>query len=116
MASGCARARVPAARIECHPMRWMPATDQLVVYPITRWTFSHDGAVRTFAPITRDRNRIANRMLMNWSAVDFAIPVHLAQYQGEYLFVYPSAYQSALQPLINQKKWRGFSVTGITLE
>ena len=34
-------------------MRWVPSRDSLVVEPITRWTFGHDGQPLAFEAITR---------------------------------------------------------------
>ena len=107
---------IPSSTIECYPMRWTPASNQLQVFPISRWTFSHDGPLLTFDTITQDRNRLAAIAYLNWSVVNTVIPPSFLHYQGEYLFVYPSKYAAAIQPLVNQKYWRGWNVTKITTE
>ena len=107
---------IPAASVECYPFRWTPSRDDLEVYPVTEWTFSHDGPLMAFDTITQDRNRLATNSLLNWSIINIIIPPSFLHYQGEYLFVYPSKYAAAIQPLVNQKYWRGFNVTKITTE
>jgi hypothetical protein len=104
------QAAVPNAPVEAYPCRWTPATDQLQIYPRSRWQFDHSGAVRAFAPITRDRVRLCKAMMFNWSIIDVYFPGNVAQYQGEYVFVYPSAYLPSIKPMIAQKKARGFTV------
>ncbi len=105
-----------ASLLECYPIRWVPSRDSLVVQSASRWTFAHDGALPAIAAITRDRNRIASQEYLNWASVSTVIPVDIADYQGEFLFVYPSAWASALKPLMSQKSIRGYTVAQITLE
>ena len=107
---------IPASDIECYPMRWTPTTNDLEVFPITRWDFSHDGPVLAFDTITPDRNRLAFNQFVNWGAVSQFIPPSYLHYQGEYLFIYPSAYAAAIKPLVTQKYMRGFNVTTMTTE
>jgi hypothetical protein len=107
---------IPGANIECYPMRWTPSTNDLEVYPITRWDFSHDGPILAFDTITPDRNRMANKLLANWQSVSTWIPPSFLHYQGEYLFIYPNAYAAAIKPLVTQKYMRGWNVKTITTE
>ena len=107
---------IPAVQIECYPMRWTPSTNDLQIYPITRWVFSHDGPLTAFDTITPDRNRLASNQLANWQAVSAYIPPSFLHYQGEYLFIYPSGYAAAIKPLVTQKYMRGFNVTTLTTE
>ena len=107
---------IPAAGVECYPMRWTPAQNALRIYPITEWTFSHDGPQLAFDTITPDRNRIANRLLLNWQSASSWIAPSFLHYQGEYLFIYPNAYAAAIKPLVTQKYMRGWNVKTITTE
>ena len=107
---------IPSSDIECHPIRWTPMTDDLEVIPISRWTFSHDGPVMAFNVITPDRNRIATHQFLNWGSIGTWIPPSYLHYQGEYLFIYPSAFAAAIKPLVTQKYIRGFNVTKLTTE
>ena len=107
---------IPGANIECYPIRWTPSTNDLEIFPITRWDFSHDGPLQVFDTITPDRNRVANRLLANWQSVSTWIQPSFLHYQGEYLFIYPTAYAAAIKPLVNQKYMRGWNVKTITTE
>ena len=110
------RASVPGAPVEAYPVRWTPATDQLQVYAVSRWAFDHGGAVRIFDPITRDRTRMCQVTVFNWSLIAVYFPGNVATYQGEYLFVYPSVYFPSIKALIAQKKARGFTVGQIVTD
>jgi hypothetical protein len=107
---------IRASDIECYPIRWTPSTDDLEVFPITRWDFSHDGPQLAFDFITPDRNRIASHQFLNWDSSVAWIPPSFLHYQGEYLFIYPSAYAAAIKPLVTQKYMRGWNVTTMTTE
>jgi Peptidase family C25 len=107
---------VPNVPVEVYPCRWTPAADQLEIYARSRWQFDHAGAVRTFQPITRDRARMCMSLVFNWNIVDAHFPGNHAQYQGEYLFVYPSIYFSSIKAMIAQKKARGFTIGQIVTD
>src|SRR5262249_53860827 len=107
---------IPGALVECRPIRWIPGSDLLFVTPISRWSFDHVGPAQAFPPITRARNLDAARSFLNWNSASASIPVNLVHYAGEYLFIYPSAFASAIKPLVNQKKWHGFTVATRTTE
>ncbi len=107
---------IQASQVECYPIRWIPASDLLLITPLSRWTFTHDGPQLAYDMITKDRSRIASKLFLNWQNASQAIGTNLLHYQGEYLFIYPSAFGPAIQKLVNQKKWRGFNVTQITTE
>lgn len=105
-----------ASTIECHPFRWVPSRDSLTVEPSMRLTFSHGGQVQAPGPLTRDCAHLASNTYLNWPAVSGVVPVNVANYQGEYLFIYPSAYAAAIKPLATQKSIRGYTVTKMTTE
>ena len=107
---------IPAASIECYPFLWTPSRNDLEVYPMTRWTFTHDGPLMAFDTITQDRNRLAVNTYLNWQEVNSVIPPSFLHYQGEYLFIYPMAYAGAIKPLVTQKYMRGWNVTTLTTE
>jgi hypothetical protein len=65
-------------------------------------------------PITRERARLARSRFINWPVAETWIPIELIRYNGDFLFIYPPGYDNELQPLINQKKMRGYVVTEMT--
>lgn len=99
---------------EIYPMKWDPSTRQLLVAGHMRVEFSHPGTATRQTPITKERFAMADKAFLNWTAVSAYIPANLVFYEGDFLFLYPSGYQTALLPLINQKKARGFAVTEMT--
>jgi hypothetical protein len=104
---------IPTSTIEAYPCSWLAAIDIFQVMPMSRWHFVHSGAPATLNPITRDRARLCEPMMLNWNAIEAAMPINRHDYQGEYLFVHHTMYSAALKPLIAQKKWRGFNVSEV---
>lgn len=93
---------------ELYPVRWNPATKALTVIPTATAVFEHAGTpVRN--KMTRDRSNLAKAAFLNWQVVDNLFDINFVFYEGDFLFIYPDGYKNELQPLIDQKKARGFS-------
>jgi hypothetical protein len=92
---------------EVFPVKWNPATKALVVRPATRFIFDHTGTAKR-DQVTRDRFKLASLTFANWNAVAGYFIPNFVFYEGDFLFIYPAGYKNELQPLIDQKKSRGF--------
>lgn len=100
--------------LEAYPFQWNPRTKTLSVNRITQFVIAHEGTAIEHRPMTKDRAALAAAKFLNWPAVALNFPVNALFYEGDFLFIYPSGYDDELQPLIDQKKARGFSVTEMT--
>lgn len=95
---------------EVYPFRWTPATQVLTVVPAFTIVFDHTGtAVKN--KVSRDRARLARAQFANWDVIGQLVDINIIFYEGDFLFIYPDGYKNELQPLIDQKKSRGFSTT-----
>ncbi len=103
-------ATIPWAHGRVFPVRWNPATGVLEVPSKVRYTFTHSGSVTTRPPTTKHRIAQCETRLVNWPTVAPYFPINTISYDGDFLFVYESQYADELQPLIDQKKARGFKV------
>lgn len=103
-------ADVSGAAPELYPIHWTPASGVLTVFPAFTAVFDHSGAARK-TRMGRDRARLAQAQFHNWEVVGSLYEVNLVFYEGDFLFIYPDGYKNELQPLINQKKARGFYTT-----
>ena len=99
---------------EFYPLRWDPSSKTLSVAAHTRLTISHPGKPVRQKAITKERFAMAKSRFVNWDIVGSFIPPNKLFYEGDFLFIYPDGYQTALAPLVNQKKARGFAVTQMT--
>ncbi len=107
---------VQGRSVECHPLRWNPTTKVLTVYPTLRVTVFHSGTATTSPAMTKHRFAIAQVYYINWGEVDEFYPFETVVYNGDYLFVVGDGLSSAkIQPLVNQKKARGFHTTTVSL-
>ena len=103
---------IPAAEAEAWPVRWNPATGALTVAARVRYTLHHEGEVRGFEPMSKERARLADSMFINWPAVSDRFRVQRVFYEADYLILHPGAeYLDELEPLVAQKRARGFRVT-----
>jgi hypothetical protein len=107
---------IPSAQFEAWPCKWDPATGELQVHDQMRLLLSHQGIGLSFGQGTIEEAHLAATLFDNWKVVSQWFPSNGVHYDGQYLFLYPEAYQTAIQPLVDQKKARGFKVTEYTLE
>lgn len=107
---------IPEAECLLYPCKFDPAEGALLVSPVFRATFAHQGGVGSREPITLERERIAGLRYLNWELVAEFFPVNPLTFEADYLFVYRAELRDALLPLINQKKARGYLVTELQLE
>lgn len=108
---------IPATSGEVWPARWDPASGELHVVHRARYTVLHGGSGRDFAPISKERARLAEATFLNWPAVQGAFEVAIVTYDAEFLVLYPNAdYADELAPFVAQKRARGFRVTEMTSE
>ncbi len=106
---------LPASLCTTYPIHWNPATGTLSVATHARFGFSHGGGLNTPMGLTMEHAGAASVALLNWGSVSTEYGVNWNQFMGAYLFVCPSAWMSTLQPLIQQKKTRGYSVTVVNV-
>jgi hypothetical protein len=107
---------IHGATVELHPVQWNPATKTLQINRIVRYVVDHSGEAVRQRPMTKDRANLAAQKFLNWRAVSVNFPINVLYFQADFLFIYPVGYDDELQPLIDQKKARGFSVTELTTQ
>jgi hypothetical protein len=107
---------IPRGDFEAWPCKWDPATGELEVNDHLRLVLGHQGGLSPAEPGTIEEAHLAATLFDNWKVVQTWFPSNGLYYEGQYLFLYPQDLQTQLQPLIDQKKARGFSVTESTLE
>ncbi|MCU7802733.1 MAG: hypothetical protein KZQ82_17615 [Candidatus Thiodiazotropha sp. (ex Lucinoma annulata)] len=103
---------IPAIHGEAWPVQWNPATQTLQVASRITYIVEHDGAAEKFEPITQERDLMASKTFLNWQYLEQVFVPNFRFYTADYLFIYPdSSYADEIQPLVDQKKARGFKVT-----
>ena len=100
---------------EAYPVKWNPATRVLTVHRTSKFVFAHEGSSQEKLEITQDTSRLASLRFVNWEAVTAVINVNVIFFRSDFLFIYPTGYKDELQPLIDQKKTRGFSTWEIAI-
>ncbi len=108
---------IPAAAATVYPVKWNPSSGVIQVGTHARYHYSHgvfQKGAADFPLFTRERIRQAEIKFDNWPAVDDIVLPNPVFYDGEYLFITPSEYLDELDPLIKQKKARGFHTTVVT--
>jgi hypothetical protein len=100
--------------VEAYPFQWNPSTRTLVVHRVTKYSFDHSGTPVTQREMTKDRGAFAAQKFANWESVAVNFPINWYFYDANFLFIYPQGFKDELQPLIDQKKARGFWVTEMT--
>lgn len=109
--------QVPSAEGRFHVFRWTPSVGDLHVSTHVRYVLSHPGTPQSFDPMTRERELLSSHTFLNWDVVAPLIPTDFSAYHAEYLFLYPSAaYADEIEPLVIQKRARGFLVTERTVD
>ncbi len=105
---------IPTASFLSYPIKWNPTTRQLKIPRSVRYKFRHNGDVPQYEAITPERERMAASRFYNWSEMREHFEVNWVLYTADYLIIYPEGYGNELQPLIDQKKTRGFKVVEMT--
>lgn len=95
---------------EAYLFKWNPSTKVLIVRPSVTVLFDHAGT-STRTKMTRDRARLASASFVNYAVVAGLFDINILFYEGDFLFIYPDGYKDELQPLIDQKKARGYFTT-----
>lgn len=106
---------IPAALCTAYPIHWNPSSGTLNVAVHARFTFSHAGPLGAPMGLTKEHANAASVALLNWGSISSDFTVDYTQYNGVFLFVCPSAWINYIQPLIKEKKTRGFLVTVINV-
>jgi hypothetical protein len=101
---------INGAMMTLYPMHWNPESGELQVWRQARVQFAHPGTPQNSLPITKERLKLAEQVLLNWDVMDRYFPVNNVTYEADYLFIYPEGYREELLPLIDQKWARGFFV------
>jgi hypothetical protein len=66
--------------------------------------------------LTQERYRLASDYFINWELLENIFVPNFKFYTASFLFIYPdSSYADEIQPLVDQKKARGFKVTEMTV-
>ena len=107
---------VPHATAWVYPFHWDPTTGNLQLIQSFVVLFVVEAPTGEYPEVSPWREKAARNMFCNWEAVRDFFPVDFYFFHGRFLLIYPQAFKSALQPLIDQKKARGFLVTELTTE
>src|SRR5262245_51184517 len=107
---------LPTASCETYPFHWDPISGLLNIATSVRYTFVHNGPGTPLPLTTPAQRNMLSHLLDNWASVGSAVAVDNTTYSGYYLIVTPQIYQTALQPLVDQKKARGLKVTELYVE
>ena len=107
---------IPHARPGYVPCTWSPTDNVLGFTPEFTIALEFPGNLLRMDEITLERDRLAEALFMNWEFVSDAFPLNILTFEADYLFVYPEDLKTALQPLIDQKKARGYLVGEILVE
>jgi len=99
-----------AASTEVHPFHWN-ASGNLEIDAHIVYTFVHAGSPVPAETATGHAKQGAVARLLNGPTIDPWIVFDPTTYIGEFLFIYPAAFETKLYPLIWQKKTRGYHVT-----
>lgn len=107
---------IPSTTGEIWPVRWNPASGELRIVTKARYTLSHGGPSREFAPMSKERARMAAASYLNWEVVESSFPFGVITYEADFWILYPDTdYADELAPFVAQKKARGFRVTETTV-
>jgi hypothetical protein len=101
---------LPYAEFTLNPFHWDPVSGDLAVWTHVRAVVETPGTIHPYAPITKTKSDACAGLMANWSAIAPYLPADPVTYEGYFLFIYSSVYRAQLQPLIDQKKARGFHV------
>ncbi len=96
---------------EAHPAQWDPQTGELTVAEHTYLTFRHLGVFKAADPLPQHRIDLIKAAIVNWPAVKDVFTANTTSYDGDFLFVVQGGTPPQLEPLIAQKKGRGFHVS-----
>lgn len=106
---------IPAAMCTCYPVHWNPSSGTLQVLAHAQYEFTHGGTQSAPLSLSPDHARTISTGLLNASALGNQYSINWNTFVGDYLFVCPSQWMPQLQPLIVEKKTRGFAVTVINV-
>ena len=110
-------AGLEVAAAESYPFRAIPATHQLKVARHYQIVIPHAGTqIPQTLVITRRQGAQFQRLLQNWTVVQPFRPLDFTTYRGDYLFVTAPFLTDAIQPLVDQKRARGYRVTVATTD
>ncbi len=101
--------RIPGTAGVLIPMQWNPATGQLRIFKRATWVYEHAGNDIDFAPMPIDRALLAEDLIENWDEVDDAFDIDTIKFHSNFLFICREVALETIQPLIDQKKARGFN-------
>jgi hypothetical protein len=98
------------AMVDIYPFRSIPASRTLQVAARMRVGLGHTGTPTTGREITKYRAALLDETFLNWAEIAPYLPINIIKYDGDFLFVYESKYADEIEPLVDQKKARGFLV------
>ncbi len=103
----------PAARVSLRPFRWNPATLELEVLRAFDFALFHGGSPPVVMELPPAELNYATSLYFNNGVLAPHLLQDVNDFKGSFLFVVPPGYESAIAPLVLQKKARGFAVTQI---
>lgn len=109
--------QIRSATGELYPIRCIPSGPSMG-FTIATWMrcrYVHPGTSVVQPSITKDLAKFASASVINWPELAPWIQADTTTYKGRYLFVAPSEYLAALQPLIDHRKACGFATTTIQI-
>lgn len=107
---------IPHGRFEYSPCVWYPAENRLEFTPEFVVVCEFPGDVVRREPGTLEMDRFAASLFENWRFVEANFPPNAREFEANYLFVYPEDFRAEIEPLIDQKKARGYQVSEVTIE
>lgn len=109
--------QIRSASAEIYPIRCIPSGPGMS-YTIATWLrcrYVHAGVPVAQPAITKDMAKVCAASVINWPELAPWFQADTTTYKGRYLFVVPSEYHTALQPLVDHRKACGYATTTIVL-
>ena len=103
------------AQVELRPVGFNPAEGSVTLWTRASFTVTHKGTARFVGALQQGDAVEAAALFANWAVIQQYLPL-ATKFAGQFLFLSPASMQDELQPLADQKKARGFTVTMKTLE
>jgi len=109
--------RIDLVAAETYPLRVVPATQVLLAAQHYQVTIAHPASPSSILPppLTRRQFHAIQRTIVNGSQIQ-VVPGVAAVFAGNYLIVTDPAFVEEVEPLAEQKRSRGYSVTVATTE
>lgn len=109
--------QIRSAQGEIYPIHCTPSGPNmgLTIATWLRCRYVHAGLPVAQPTITKDLAKICAASVINWPELAPWFQADTTTYKGRYLFVVPSDYSAAIEPLIDHRKACGYATTKIVL-